>query len=128
MQSKLFLFIFGLTLIVACKKEEDNTINYPINYKLSGKYFRDSSITSNGYKMLDLTTSSNYCWLRRANSKDSLYCYGSYVQTSDTSMIWNGTDVVKIRITPIDSIQNGVKLEIFGTPIVPALFGFANQK
>lgn len=127
MQAKFLAVVFGLTLLFSCKKEENTQNTYTINYKLSGKYFRDSTINSNGYKMLDLKSSGEYCWVRRQNNQDSLYCYGTYQQTSDTSLLWNGTDLIRIKITPIDTIQNGVKLEIFGTPTVPALFGFANK-
>ena len=127
MYSKILFFVFGLTLVLGCSKEDIDVPTYPITYQLSGKYYRDSSLTNNGVKMLDLTNSGTYCWLRRQNNLDSLYCYGSYVQTSDTSILWNNTDWVRIKITPIDTIQKGVKLEIFGSPIVPPLFGFANQ-
>ena len=127
MYSKILLSVFGLTLMLGCSKEDIDVPKYPITYQLSGKYYRDSSLTNNGVKMLDLSNSGTYCWLRRQNNMDSLYCYGSYVQTSDTSILWNNTDWVRIKITPIDTIQKGVKLEIFGSPLVPALYGFANQ-
>lgn len=97
---------------------------YSITHRLYGKYFRDSANTGNGYKMLDLREDGNYCWVRRAAGKDSLYCYGTYVQTSDTSMLWNGTDLIRFKITPIDTIPSGVSLQIFGSPAVPSLYGF----
>jgi hypothetical protein len=124
MQLKLLVLFLGLNLLFSCKKEESTQNNYNFSYKLSGKYYRDSTVNSNGYKMLDLKSDGNYCWVRRQNSLDSLYCYGTYVQTSDTSILWNENELISIKISPIDTILNGVKLEIFGTPAVPPLYGF----
>ncbi len=128
MPQKLLLLFLGLNLLFSCKKEESTQNNYNFSYKLNGKYYRDSTVNSNGYKMLDLKSDGNYCWIRRQNNLDSLYCYGTYEQTSDTSMLWNGIELISFKITPIDSIVNGVKLEITGTPAVPPLYGFASRK
>ena len=128
MPQKLLLLFLGLNLLFSCKKEESTQNNYNFSYKLTGKYYRDSTVNSNGYKMLDLKSDGNYCWIRRQNNLDSLYCYGTYEQTSDTSMLWNGIELIRFKITPIDSIVNGVKLEITGTPAVPPLYGFASRK
>jgi hypothetical protein len=128
MPQKLLLLFLGLNLLFSCKKEESTQNNYNFSYKLTGKYYRDSTVNSNGYKMLDLKSNGNYCWIRRQNNLDSLYCYGTYEQTSDTSMLWNGIELISFKITPIDSIVNGVKLEITGTPAVPPLYGFASRK
>jgi hypothetical protein len=127
MKKVTLILVLGLNLILACEKEESTNVKYEFAYKLSGKYYRDSALTNNGYKVLDLKTDGNYCWVRRQNNLDSLYCYGTYEQTSDTSLLWNGEDLIRIKISPIDTIPNGIKLEIFGTPAVPPLYGFATK-
>jgi hypothetical protein len=113
----------GILLLFACKKEDKNT-KYPIQYKLAGKYYRDSAITSDGYKMLNLKPDGKYCWTRVIDGQDSNFCFGTYVQTSDTSLIWENNTEVFFRITPIDTIQNGIKLQLFSSPPMAALYGF----
>lgn len=122
---KKLLPIFLLTIgFLSCEKTEEPPELPPYTLKLSGKYYRDSALTNNGYKMLDLREDGNYCWIRTQNGKDSLYCYGTYEQTSDTSMLWNGSDLILFKTTIIDTIPNGVILVIAGIPAVPALYGY----
>jgi hypothetical protein len=124
MLKNLILIFFISIAFLSCEKKEEPPQFPPFSIKLSGKYFRDSALTNNGYKMLDLREDGNYCWVRTQNGKDSLYCYGTYQQTSDTSMLWNGKDLIVFKTTKIDTIPNGIKLVIAGIPVVPALYGY----
>lgn len=123
MIKNLSIFILAILFLFACEKEIKKP-DYPITYKLSGKYFRDSALTNDGVKILDLRTDGNYCWTRQISGKDSVFCYGKYVQTSDTSLLWEDNVLVYFTIQTIDSIPKGIKLQLNASPAVPALYGF----
>ncbi|MDZ4669222.1 MAG: hypothetical protein SGJ00_15245 [bacterium] len=120
---KNFILIFLLiSLYMSCKKE-DKTIAYSYQYKLAGIYQRDTSLKSDGYKTLDLRSDGNYCWTRVINGKDSIFCYGKYIQTSDSTLLWEDAQQVQFKITNLDTIFKGaIQLQIFGSPIVPPLY------
>jgi hypothetical protein len=60
---------------------------------------------------------------RVINGKDSLFCYGKYIQTSDTSLLWEEKQVINFKVTHLDTIFPGaVQLQIFGSPIVPLMY------
>ncbi|MCG9881799.1 MAG: hypothetical protein MH472_14485 [Bacteroidia bacterium] len=109
--------------LLACQKEETKS-PYSITYKLSGKFFRDSTLTNDGVKVLDLRKDGNYCWTRQISGKDSIFCYGKFVQTSDTSLVWEDNVAVYFTINRIDSIPKGIILQLNASPAVPALYGF----
>ncbi len=115
--SGLFLFLFS------CTKEE-SSINYTYTYKLAGTYSRDTAIKSDGHKQLHLRDDGSYCWTRVINGKDSTFCLGKYIQTSDTSMLWEGETVVNFKIIPLDTIAKGMYLELVSSPPAPPLFGY----
>ncbi|OYU96505.1 MAG: hypothetical protein CFE21_08960 [Bacteroidetes bacterium B1(2017)] len=117
------LIIIGISLLFSCKKEEKNP-KYPIQYKLSGKYYRDSTIKSDGYKILNLREDGNYCWTRVIDGLDSNFCFGTYEQTSDTSMIWDKSTPIYFKITPIDTITKGIQLQVYSSPAMAALYGY----
>jgi len=117
------IFLFAFMILLACQKEETKS-PYSITYKLSGKYYRDSSLTNDGVKALDLRKDGNYCWTRQISSKDSVFCYGKFVQTSDTSLLWEDNVLIYFTIEPIDTIAKGIKLQLNASPVVPALYGF----
>ncbi len=119
----LFLLLSTSVFFTACKKD-DKVEGLPIHYKLSGKYYRDSSLTNDGYKILNLKEDGNYCWTRVIFGLDSNFCYGSYKQTSDTSLVWDNNTVVYFKITPIDTIANGIQLQVFSSPAMAPLYGF----
>ena len=56
--------------------------------------------------------------------KDSIFCYGKFVQTSDTSLIWEDNVLVNFTIQTIDSIPKGILLQLNASPAVPALYGY----
>ena len=118
----MILFL-GLTILFACEKKAIE-IKYNYNYKLSGVYARDTAIKTNGYKSLNLNQGDNYCWTRVIDGLDSNFCYNKYVQTSDTSLLWEGNTLIYFKITPIDSIPKRIQLQIFETPNMPLLYGF----
>lgn len=115
----MLLFI----LFTACKKEENNP-KYNLRYKLSGKYYRDTSLTNDGVKILDLRKDGNYCWTRQISGKDSIFCYGKFEQTSDTSLLWEDNVLIYFTVETIDTIAKGIKLQLNASPVVPALYGF----
>ena len=117
------LILYTIIFISSCKKEEVKN-NYPINYRLSGIYVRDSSLTNDGIKALDLRQNGNYCWTRQIAGKDSVFCYGKFIQTSDTSLIWEDNVLVNFTIQTIDSIPKVILLQLNASPAVPALYGF----
>lgn len=117
------IFLFALMFLLACQKEETKS-PYSITYKLSGKFFRDSTLTNDGVKVLDLRKDGNYCWTRQISGKDSIFCYGKFVQTSDTSLVWEDNVAVYFTINRIDSIPKGIILQLNASPAVPALYGF----
>lgn len=123
MRKYTFLFLVILFIASACKKEEAKN-TYSILYKLSGKYYRDSTITTDGVKVLDLRQDGNYCWTRQINGMDSIFCYGKFIQTSDTSLIWEDNVLVNFTIQTIDSIPKGIQLQLIASPAVPALYGY----
>lgn len=123
MLKNIFIFFIGILFIQSCKKEE-NKATYPITYKLSGKYYRDSALTNDGVKVLDLRPNGNYCWTRQISGKDSIFCYGKFVQTSDTSLLWEDNVLVYFNVETIDSIPKGIKLQLNSSPPIPALYGF----
>lgn len=112
-----------IILFTACKKEEDQP-KYTIQYRLSGKYYRDTTFTNDGVKILDLRKDGNYCWTRQISGKDSVFCYGKFEQTSDTSLLWEGNDLIYFTVETIDTIAKGIKLQLNASPPVPALYGF----
>lgn len=117
------LILYTILFISSCKKEEVKN-NYPINFRLSGMYVRDSSLTNDGIRALDLRQNGNYCWTRQIAGKDSIFCYGKFVQTSDTSLIWEDNVLVNFTIQTIDSIPKGIILQLYASPAVPALYGY----
>jgi hypothetical protein len=119
--SSLLALLF--ILFTACKKEEDQP-KYAIQYRLSGKYYRDTTLTNDGVKILDLRKDGNYCWTRQISGKDSVFCYGKFEQTSDTSLLWEGNDLIYSTVETIDTIAKGIKLQLNASPAVPALYGF----
>lgn len=122
-QLKIFALVLFLTqLILACKKEEQKD-TYSIQYKLSGPYIRDTSIHTDGYRILDLRESGDYCWTRVINGLDSNFCYGKYEQTSDTSLLWDGSVLVTFKITPIDSIPKRISLQLTSGQASSPLYG-----
>lgn len=122
MLKNISLFILAITFLSACNKEED-VLTYSYQYKLAGTYQRDTSNKADGYKALHLNGDGNYCWTRVINGKDSLFCYGSYIQTSDTSLLWENSQIVQFKVTPLDTIFPGaIQLQIMGSPAVPLLY------
>lgn len=122
MLKNISLFLLAITFLAACDKE-DEVLTYSYQYKLAGTYKRDTSNKADGYKMLHLNGDGNYCWTRVINGKDSLFCYGSYLQTSDTSLLWENSQIVQFKVTPLDTIFPGaVQLQILGSPAVPPLY------
>ncbi len=119
----ILLLIGNIILFSACKKD-DKVEGPTIQYQLSGKYYRDSALTNDGYKVLNLKEDGNYCWTRVIFGLDSNFCFGSYKQTSDTSLIWDNNTVVYFKITPIDTIPKGIQLQVFSSPAMPPLYGF----
>jgi len=123
MQRTLLLILALTSILGACKKDEEQ--KYTFETKLGGLYYRDSSVLSDGYKILNLKEDGNYCWTRVISGKDSNFCYGTYIQTSDTSLLWDNQTVINFKATKIDSIPNGILLQLFGSPPLPALYGFS---
>jgi hypothetical protein len=81
-------------------------------------------LTNDGVKILDLRKDGNYCWTRQISGKDSVFCYGKFEQTSDTSLLWEGNDLIYFTVETIDTIAKGIKLQLNASPAVPALYGF----
>jgi len=120
---KLMILSAIAGLFFSCTKEE-NTISYSYKYKLAGTYARDTAIKSDGHKQLHLKEDGSYCWTRVINGKDTTFCLGKYVQTSDTSMLWEGETLINFKIIPLDTIKNGMYLEMVSSPPAPPLFGY----
>jgi hypothetical protein len=123
MTKSVLVLFFGLTLLFGCKKEEE-AVKYNYKYKLTGIYARDTAIKSDGYKSLNLNQDGNYCWTRVIKGLDSNFCYYKYIQTSDTSLLWEGNTLIYIKITPIDSIPKRMQLQVFETLNMPLLYGY----
>jgi hypothetical protein len=122
MLKNISFILLSISILFACNKEEE-ILSYSYQYKLAGTYQRDTSIKSDGYKMLHLKDDGSYCWTRVINGKDSLFCYGKYIQTSDTSLLWEEKQVINFKVTHLDTIFPGAaQLQIFGSPIVPLMY------
>lgn len=123
MNKLLYIFLLGVLILNSCKKEEEST-TYAYRYKLKGLYARDTALKNDGYKSIDFKDAGNYCWTRVIDGLDSNFCYGKYEQTSDTSMLWEGSTLITFTITPLDTIPNGMILKMNSSPAVPPLFGY----
>ncbi len=128
MRLKLILILCAGVLFSTCKKKEEK-VPIVIHYKLGGIYSRydkdPSTYYPEGIKTLNLTEDGRYCWTRVIDGLDSNFCQGTYLQTSDTSLIWNNEILINLKITPIDSVPNRMMLQLIynGPPVAP-LYGF----
>lgn len=109
-------------LAFSCKKKDMPQLP-SIKYGLSGWYLRDSTIKTNGLKGIHFTDNNEYCWLRVVNGNDSLTCFGTYNQTSDSTLLWNDKFVVNFKITPIDTLPGIYELRVSTTPPSAPLYG-----
>lgn len=105
-----------LALLSACSKDETTSSNYPINYKLKGWYLRDTSIKGDGYIGIHFSDDGAYCWKRQIGGKDSSRCDGKFIQTSDTSFLWNGFSVVYYKMDSIDTQNRKLRIRMTTTP------------
>ncbi len=121
MTARFLIVIYFVLAIASCKEQETTSVNY--TYKLSGWYLRDTANKANGLKGIHFTNDNQYCWLRVVAGQDSLNCYGTYRQTSDSTLLWNETFVVNFKITPIDTMPGIIQLQVATTPPSAPLFG-----
>lgn len=121
MTARFLIVALMLIFVVSCKDEETTVVNY--TYKLNGWYLRDTANKANGLKGIHFTDNNEYCWLRVVAGQDSLNCYGTYRQTSDSTLLWNETFVVNFKITPVDTMPGIIQLQVATTPPSAPLYG-----
>ncbi|MFY8020311.1 MAG: hypothetical protein ACOVP1_03905 [Bacteroidia bacterium] len=118
----LLLGIAILGLLSSCTKDEVTTPEYAIKYKLSGWYLRDTAIKTDGLKGIHFND-GNYCWNRQIAGKDSFRCDGTYIQTSDSTFLWNGSFPVNFKVTLLDEASKTISLQVVTSPPSSALIG-----
>ena len=114
--------ILVLGLISACSKDESNAPVYSYKYKLSGWYLRDTAIKTDGLKGINFSN-GDYCWQRQFSGKDSFRCDGTYTQTSDSTLLWNGSFPVNFKITLLDEASKTISVQMVTSPPSSALVG-----
>ncbi len=123
MRKQFLLFgILVLGLISACTKDESNAPVYSYKYKLNGWYLRDTAIKTDGLKGINFSN-GNYCWQRQFSGKDSFRCDGTYTQTSDSTLLWNGSFPVNFKVTLLDEASKTISLQVVTSPPSSALIG-----
>jgi hypothetical protein len=123
MRKQFLLFgILVLALISACTKDESTAPVYTYKYKLSGWYLRDTAIKTDGLKGINFSN-GNYCWQRQIAGKDSFRCDGTYTQTSDSTLLWNGSFPVNFKITLVDEASKTISVQMVTSPPSNALVG-----
>ncbi len=124
------ILICLILFVLACKKEDPTKA--VIHYKLGGLYVRDSAASgSSGLKAINLGSDGIYCWTSVVFGNDSNFCNGTYEQTSDSTLLWNNDKTINFKITPVDTLPqgiadpkaNGMFLQILADPPVYPLFG-----
>lgn len=109
-------------MFLGCSKDEPPMLpNF--NFTLQGWFLRDTAIKTDGLKGIHFTPEKQYCWLRVINNQDSLTCFGSYKQTSDSTLLWNDKFVVNFKIKPVDSIAGLWELRVATVPPSAPLYG-----
>jgi hypothetical protein len=114
--------ILVLGLISACSKDESNAPVYSYKYKLSGWYLRDTAIKTDGLKGINFSN-GDYCWQRQFSGKDSFRCDGTYTQTSDSTLLWNGSFPINFKITLLDEASKTISVQMVTSPPSSALVG-----
>lgn len=114
--------ILVLGLISACSKDESNAPVYSYKYKLSGWYLRDTAIKTDGLKGINFSN-GDYCWQRQFSGKDSFRCDGTYTQTSDSTLLWNGSFPVNFKVTLLDEASKTISVQMVTSPPSSALVG-----
>ena len=123
MRKHFLLFgILVLDLISACSKDASNAPVYSYKYKLSGWYLRDTAIKTDGLKGINFSN-GDYCWQRQFSGKDSFRCDGTYTQTSDSTLLWNGSFPVNFKVTLLDEASKTISVQMVTSPPSSALIG-----
>jgi len=115
---KNFVLLF-LTLPIffwSCSKEEQTNENNFIKFKIYGWYLRDTTIKTDGLKGVNFSETGDYCWTSIINSLDSTRCYGTFIQTSDSTLQWSTSGKVEFKLTIIDSTAKLASMQMSTQP------------